>query len=251
MTALLYGVGVGPGDPELLTLKAARLIESADVIFCPRGAGRPGRALTAAARHLDGKRVVQLEMEMRGDRDGALVIAAQTLAAELAQGCGVYLTEGDPSLFSTFQLLVATLVRVAPRVRVEVVPGVSSVLAAAAAAGISLGLADQTLAILPASAPLGLIEDVLSGFDQTVLLKPSMGGDQLPALLRRLGRLEASTLVAEASAAEQEVLRGEAAADGTRPYFSTWLVPGGPPRGAPGRVHFIGAGPGSAAHLTR
>src|SRR5205085_1234962 len=139
---VLHGVGVGPGDPELLTLRAVRLIAEADVVFCP--AGRPGRARTIAADRLAGKRVVELEMEMRGDRDRALREAAETVVREIAGGKGVYLTEGDPSLYSTFALLTRALAAVAPHVEVRAVPGVTAATAAAAAAGLVLGAGDES-----------------------------------------------------------------------------------------------------------
>lgn len=249
MSALLYGVGVGPGDPELMTLKAARLIREADVVFCP--SGRPGRAHGAAAEHLHGRKVVHLEMEMRGERDRALREAAVTVAAELgAAGMGVYLTEGDPSLYSTFGLLAEALGEVAPEIELRVVPGVSSITAAAAEARFSLGLGDRTLAILPASSPPALLDDVLATFDTTVLLKPSMFPG-LGGALHRHGLLEAAVLVREATSERQEVLRGAAAAAAEPAYFSTWLVPGGAAPRDRGRVHFVGAGPGGAEHLTR
>lgn len=249
MSGLLWGVGTGPGDAELLTLKAVRLISEADVVFCPRG--RPGRARTIAAEHLAGRRVVELDLEMRGDREAALSEAAATVVRELAGGTGVYLTEGDPSLFSTFALLAGALAAQAPPVDVRVVPGVSSITAAAAAAGLSLGLGDESIAIVPASAPPALLEDALTTFDTTLVLKPSLGGAGLAERLRRLGRLEGSALVVEATGAGEEVRRGEAAGAAPAPYFSTWLVPGGPMPDDRGRVHFVGAGPGAPEHLSR
>ena len=252
MTAILYGVGVGPGDPELLTLKAVRLIAEADVVFGPRGTGgRAGRALRAAAGHLDGKRVVVLDMEMRGDRQAALEAAAQTVIAELRGGYGVYLTEGDPSIYSTFRLLAEALERTGAAIKVQVVPGISAVTAAAAAAGVPLAMGDETLAIIPASAPPALIEDALTIFDHTVLLKPSIRSDQLGKQLSDLDVLDGSALVVEATNESQQVVKGHGAVSIAPPYFSTWLVRGTARSTDRGRVHFVGVGPGSSALLTR
>ncbi len=248
MTPVLHGVGVGPGDPELLTLKAVRLMRAADVVFFP--AGRPGRARSIAARYLSGKRLVKLDMEMRGDRERALEAAAVTVVRELGSGTGVYLTEGDPSLYSTWWLLLEALRKVAPGLKVRTVAGVSSITAAAAAAGFRLGIADESLAVVPGSMPPALLDDVLSSFDNTAVIKPSLRPD-LGDRLRRLGLLDGSVLVSEASGERQAVLRGKAATLAPAPYFSTWLVRGGSAARDRGRVHFVGAGPGGAQHLTR
>jgi precorrin-4 C11-methyltransferase/precorrin-2 C(20)-methyltransferase len=249
VTGLLWGVGVGPGDEELLTLRAVRLIGEADVVFVPRG--RPGRARSTAARWLEGKRVVELDLEMRGDRERAMAAAAATVGEELSAGVGVYLTEGDPSLYSTFQLLRRALAEGAPAIDVRAVPGVCALTAAAAAAGAPLAMGEESLAVIPASASPAFLDAALASFDSVALLKPSMGGEALGERLRRAGRLgDGSALVIEAIGAGETVRRAEAALEEPPPYFATWLVRGGPGPDDRGRVHFVGAGPGGAGHLT-
>jgi precorrin-4 C11-methyltransferase len=110
-------------------------------------------------------------------------------------------------------------------------------------------MGDETLAIVPASAGPAVLDDALAVFDRTVVLKPSMAPD-LGARLRDLGLLERSALVVEASGPGQRVLRGDGA-HGRAPYFSAWLIDARGGRGDGGRVHFVGAGPGAAEHLTR
>jgi precorrin-2 C20-methyltransferase/precorrin-3B C17-methyltransferase len=163
VTGTLYGVGVGPGDPELVTVKAARLIGEAPVIAYH--AGRPGRSL-ARASAVPYLREGQLEIELiypvtrgttRHPRGYAGAIAdfytaaAARLAEQLEAGRDVVLlAEGDPTLYSSFQHMQR---RLAPRFHTVVVPGVSSIAAAAAATGTPLVEGDEVLTVVPGTLP--------------------------------------------------------------------------------------------------
>lgn len=178
---LLHGVGVGPGDPELLTLRAARILGRVPVVFHPAAGGEGEGLALGIVRDLlpPNARVIPLpcmsgggESEVRrGWRENAAIVAA-TLRAE---GEGAFVTEGDPMLYSTFQHLLEALAAQAPDVRIEIVPGVSSVTAAAAAARFPLVRGAERLAVLPASRVLdGSPEDllqVLRDYDAVALLK--------------------------------------------------------------------------------
>ena len=149
----LYGVGVGPGNPELLTVKAVRVIQESDVVAVPRAGAGEQAALAIAAEYIGDKPVLHCDMPMTRDRaarDASHDRAADTICALLDEGKTVaFLTLGDPSVYSTCWYVHR---RVAARgYAVEMVPGVPSFCAAAAALGRALCEVDEMLHIIPAS----------------------------------------------------------------------------------------------------
>jgi precorrin-2/cobalt-factor-2 C20-methyltransferase len=186
----LVGVGVGPGDPELLTLKAVRAIQAADVVFAPtrRGTER-GLAIQIVKEIIDTARQSLVPMAFpTAARGGCWSSVADRIVEQLGDhGQGVFLTLGDPFLYGSFGNLTSALRARAPDLEIETVPGVSSVMAAAAAAGAPLVDGNQNLAIVPATGDIGFIERTLLSFDCTVLLKV---GPVLRPILRLLERIE-------------------------------------------------------------
>jgi precorrin-2/cobalt-factor-2 C20-methyltransferase len=220
----LYGVGLGPGDPELITLKGLRLLQRVRRVFVAATTPDRSYALEIAAPHLDltRQRIARLVCPPLRDR-AALLARWRELAAEVAaeQSDGedaVFLTEGDPSLYSTFLYLRDALRREHPEVSVETVPGVTSATAAAAVAGVPLAIWDERLAIVPGTAAEDDVRAAFNSFDTVALLKPGRAVPLLPqgadlSLVRRAGR------------PEQVVLRGDAVhAEAADDYFSTLIV---------------------------
>ena len=136
----LYGVGVGPGDPELLTVKAARVLADAPVVFAPQAAGSSDSlALSAARRYIDEsrQRLIYASFVMGGTSDGVWAEAAERIARHLIDGADVaFLTQGDPMLYGSFMYVMQKVQAAHPQIPIEVVPGVTSITAARA-----LGLA--------------------------------------------------------------------------------------------------------------
>ncbi len=225
----LVGVGVGPGDPELLTLKAVRSIREADVIFAPtRRAGGRSMALEIVAAHLDAGRqrveIVPFPESRAGETwDG---VARHILAALGDDGHGVFLTEGDPMLFGSFGRLMAALGTLRPGFSIEIVPGVSSVTAAAAAAGVELTDYDDRLAIVPATTTLAEVDDALRQFSCVVILKVGAGLGDLLRLLDRHGLLDQAVYVRRCGWPEQEIVHEprRLLADPPRDYFALLIV---------------------------
>lgn len=229
MSGVLHGVGVGPGAPDLVTLRAVEVIRRVPVVAAPRAAdGGESLALRvarAAAGEVPGQETLLLTFPMTRDRSArraARDAAARTVAARLATGRDVaFVTEGDPLLYSTFLDLLEAA---GPGRRVEIVPGVSSVTAVAAAACVPLADGDDRVAVLPAARALPDLGRLARDFETLVLLK---AGRHLPALRGALsagGLLEGAWLVAEATRPGERVVPLGLAAHPLEGYFTTVLV---------------------------
>ena len=227
--ARLVGVGVGPGDPELLTLKAARLIGAADVVFAPvRRVGERSLALEIVAEHVDQRRQQIVSVPFPESLDGESWERAARHVAEALDPDrrGVFLTEGDPLLFGSFGHVVAAIRELRPDLEIEIVPGVSSVTAAAAAAGVALTDYRDRLAVVPASAALLEVERALDDYDCVVILKVGRVLGELLALLDRLGLSERAVYVRRCGWPDQQIVRDVRmlAPSPPRDYFALLIV---------------------------
>lgn len=212
MTGVLYGVGVGPGAPDLLTLRAARTIRAVPVVCAPRRtASAESYALAVVRDLLDPTRQELVELTFPMARDPNLVRRARDEAvarvgAILSTGRDVaFITEGDPLLYSTFIHLYRRLRAASPPVRVEIVPGVTSVTAAAAVAGLPLADGTEPLAVVPATCSYERLRAALRDFDTVALLKVSPVFDRVLDLLEELNLVESAVYVSRAGTPEQRV----------------------------------------------
>lgn len=227
---ILYGVGVGPGDPELLTLKAVRTIEACEVVAAPKTHGGATLALDIARGAVDlaGKEVLELPFAMSrdaGQRERMHAQAAGVIAERLDEGRDVaFLTLGDPGVFSSFFYLVDILEQ--RGYAVQVVPGVTSFSAVAARLGQGLTEMDEPLHVVPAAAWADRIDEVLDLPGPKVLMKACDRLDGLLCALRRRGELDRASLVADCGLPGELVCRDLADFDptGHPSYFTTVVV---------------------------
>jgi precorrin-2/cobalt-factor-2 C20-methyltransferase len=229
----LYALGLGPGDPELVTVKAVRIMRSVATLLVPvRREGDEGYAWQIARPHLEPGRqeVVRLPFpQERGDveLDAQWDRHAESVLVLLDDGRdAAFLTEGDPLLYGTFVQLAAGLRRSAPELPIEVVPGVSSITAAAAAAGDPLVARGGRLAVLPAVYGLDDLRRTLVEFDTVVLLKVNRVLGEIVEALERLGLAERALLVERCGRPEQRIVRGLGGLAGPVDYFSLVIVHG-------------------------
>ena len=190
----LIAVGVGPGDPELLTIKGARLLREADVVVTPvgdRSDSSVAQSIIAGLVDPDRQQLLTHVYPMKKNpaemEDAWQASAAEVAALVRAGKTVVFVTLGDPFLYSTFLYLYRILREQYPDVAVEVVPGISSINAAAAAADLPLGLASDRIAILPATFEEDKLRRTLLDFDTVVLMKVHRVFDRVRALLKEIG----------------------------------------------------------------
>jgi precorrin-2/cobalt-factor-2 C20-methyltransferase len=224
----LFGVGVGPGDPELLTLKAVRILQNCPVIAAVSAGGRPSVARRIAAPHLPpGRAELNLALPMQPApelAEAAYDEAASRIGAELEQGRDVaVLCEGDPFMYGSFAQL---LDRLGERYATEVVPGVTSFTAAAAAARQPLVSRNQSMMVLPATLPRAALASRLGSADAAAILKLGRHLPKVREVIVELGLLERAIYVEHASDGPERVERLTELSVDEAPYFSLLLLPG-------------------------
>ena len=203
-----YGVGVGPGDPRLLTLQAVDVLQSVDLVAIPKSKlDRESVAWDIAKIHCPANvRLVELEMPMTSDQQvltKAWQDGAQTLLVELKQGKSVaFITLGDPSLYSTYSYLLNILQEELPQECVITVPGITAMSAAAAKINLPLATGDEPLLILPSTEDVG----EFLNFPNLVLMKVSR---RLPEILTLLEERERKAVLLTRLGQSGEKIRWE------------------------------------------
>ncbi len=218
MTGTLYVVGVGPGDPELLTLKAVRILKTVKCICVPKGKEEgSSMALDIIKKiiSLDNKELIEAHFPMRKTKASAYACeldtkwneTVKTVLGILNRGSDMaFITIGDPTIYSTFFYLYDRLLELNPSLSIEVIPGISSITASAAQARISLGLADERIAVLPATYAndIGM---VLEHFDTVILMKVHKVFDQILAVLDATGLTDKALYISRTGMNDGQVVR--------------------------------------------
>ena len=212
-TGSLYGVGVGPGDPELLTIKAQKTLQKVAVIsFTQLDDGKQSYALSVIRGVLEAAKPEFLAITIPSDDETPVspqtwTDAAAEIAGHLSQGKDVaFITEGDPMLYSEFFQVLGSVKSVVPDLEFGIIPGVSSVMAAAASSGIPLVTLGQRLTILPKVYGIDDLREAITNSDTTVLMEVDRDLLQALANLEKLGLTGKATYVRQASTSRENVV---------------------------------------------
>lgn len=226
MSGRLYGLGIGPGDPELITLKALRLLRACPVLAFPAPESGDSLARSIVAPHLPGNQTeYAIRMPFSAERFPARAIydeAAKDLGAHLEAGRDVaVLCEGDPFFYGSFMYLFARLSRAH---RTVIVPGVTSLSASAASLGAPLAARNDVLTVIPALLDDDAIAARLAVADAAVILKLGRHFARIRALLATLGLCASARYIEHASFAHERMVPFETVDPEQVPYLSLIFV---------------------------
>jgi precorrin-2/cobalt-factor-2 C20-methyltransferase len=229
MKGKLYGVGVGPGDPELLTIKAKRILEKAAYIAIPKASmGKQSQALTIVEGVLEKKNeILELLFPMSFDenvlKEGWKVALIQ-VKEKLDLGMDVaFITLGDPTVYSTYMYLHKVLKE--EGYETEIIPGITSFCASAARAGVSLGENRETIAVVPSAYECENLGEILNSFDNVVLMKVSKNLSKLKAVLKEKNLLDKTVLVSKCGLPDELIQFDLEGQDNENlSYFTTMII---------------------------
>jgi len=230
MNAQFIGLGVGPGDPELITLKAHRLMQNADVVSYLANEQGSSQARDIAQHSLEGSKAGQIEipvpMPMKNDRTGAnqaYDLAADKIRSVIAEGKNVvFLCEGDPLFFGSFSYL---LDRLQDEMTCAVVPGISSVHAASSALKLPLSMLTESVAIINGRHSEEKIRQTLQQHDSVIIMKAGPYRPKILAALADTGRSEEANYLEYIGRDDQVIIDDVSElGDDKGPYFSLFVV---------------------------
>lgn len=226
-----YGLGVGPGDPELITVKAQNILKKVPVVFVPISLeGKDSYAWRIAEGHVDLSRQERRDLlfPMKKDR-GELVSywekAADQVFEVLNKGSdAAFITEGDPFFYSTFIYLYVRLVGRLPSEKLKVIPGVPSFCASAASAGFPLVEGDARLAVIPSVYSVETAEEILEKFDTVVFMKVNKVLGPLLTKLEKLGLSERFVFVERCGAEGERIVTDVKELKGMEPHYLSLMI---------------------------
>jgi precorrin-2/cobalt-factor-2 C20-methyltransferase len=221
-----FGVGVGPGDPQLMTLKACDIIRSSDVLAYPVNASGASMARSIAADVIpEGQQELPVLLPMkveRGPARDAYDKAAGTISDHLEAGRTVaYLCVGDPLFYASFMYLAA---RLGADHKLEIVPGITSLSACAARTHIPLGGRNDILSVVPATLDADALKTAISGADMAAIIKVGHHFEKVRTVLREAGLADHAVVLESATGEDERVIALEDVGKTETPYFSTILV---------------------------
>ena len=226
MSGTLYGLGVGPGDPDLITLKALRLLQAAPVLAYPAPEEGDSLARAIVAPHLNGGQIeIAIRIPMVTARFPAREVydkASAEIAAHLESGRDVaVICEGDPFFYGSFMYLFERMVG---RFPVEVVPGVSSLMACSTTLGAPLAARNDVLSVIPATLDEADLKSRLAAVDAAAIIKVGRHFAKVRRVLDDLGMAARARYVEHATMSNERILPLEAVDESSAPYFSMVLV---------------------------
>ncbi|MBW2164119.1 MAG: precorrin-2 C(20)-methyltransferase [Deltaproteobacteria bacterium] len=227
----LFGIGVGPGDPDLITLKAAKVLKQVDVVFAAAST-KNGYSLAEeiASTHLkEGMSFVRLDFPMTRDTEKlrtAWEENASTVVYTLRKGKdAAFVTIGDPMTYSTFGYIMRTIREKYPDVPIEIIPGITSYQAAAAAAGEILAEAEESFTVISGAMGAKKLREVIDHTDRVVMLKVYREYKEIMDVLDQLDLLKGSVLVSRCGQKGERIVRNlEDGIDSVPPYLSLLLI---------------------------
>jgi precorrin-2/cobalt-factor-2 C20-methyltransferase len=233
VSARLIGVGTGPGDPELVTVKAVRVLNAADLVLVPVLAlDDVGRAEATVRAHVTHERIQRVVFAM-GDsdrRDDAWTAAARTALGAFDRGATTvaFATIGDPNIYSTFTYLAQTVRERRPDVVIETVPGITAMQELAARSGTVLCEGTESLALMPLTAGIDVFDAAITHFDTVVAYKGGRWIGEVADVLREHDRLDSAVYGGGLGLDDEQIAPLTAVLDSgatRRPYLSTVIAP--------------------------